>query len=246
LVYDVGPRYRSGFDSGAEIVVPAARSLGIAAVDVVVVSHADNDHAGGLDGVLAVYPDAVVLAGPDVERSDIARCRQGQHWRWDGVDFELLHPPTGLGARGNDSSCVLRVRAGGTALIMLGDLERYGERMLVAAGDDLSADVAVVPHHGSATSSSAALVSAIGARYAIVSAAYANRWGFPKPEIAARWQSAGSSMLVTGDVGAVGIAVDADGALSVAAQRRRWRRPWHLANGDAQAVFPGAIRAGAL
>ncbi|HSG65202.1 MAG TPA: MBL fold metallo-hydrolase, partial [Gammaproteobacteria bacterium] len=174
------------------------------------------------------------LAGPDVERSAIARCRQGQRWRWDGVDFELLHPPMGFGARGNDSSCVLRVHAADTAVILLGDLERYGERALVTATDDLSAAVAVVPHHGSVTSSSATLVSAVGARYAVVSAAHANRWGFPKPEVVARWQSAGATVLVTGEVGAVAFAVSSDGVLSVDTERRRRHRPWHSTGADAR------------
>jgi competence protein ComEC len=137
----------------------------------------------------------------------------------------MLHPRQD-GARGNDSSCVLKVTARGGALLVTGDIERRGESAALARGQELTADVVVVPHHGSATSSSPAFVSAVGARYAIVSAGHANRWGFPRPEVSERWRESGAVVVVTGDAGAVTVELRPQG-VAVAAERDSRHRYWH-------------------
>jgi len=98
-------------------------------------------------------------------------------------------------------------------------------------GQPLAADVVVVPHHGSATSSSPAFVAAVGAEHAIVSAGFANRWGFPRREVSERWRRAGAAMAVTGDSGAVTVVLGTDG-VAVSAERdgrhRYWQAPSFL------------------
>ena len=107
---------------------------------------------------------------------------------------------------------------------MLGDVERRGERVL-AAHARTAADVVVVAHHGSATSSTPALVDAARARFALVSAAHANRWGFPRPEVVDRWQAAGAQVRTTADEGAVHVEIRDDG-LTLSGERERRRRYW--------------------
>ncbi len=183
LLFDAGPTARSGFDSGEEIVLPALAARGRRGLDRFVVSHADNDHCRRRRGVVAAFPGLDVLKGPDVAAIPGRACVAGERWEWDGVRFSILHPRADFGARGNDSSCVLKVETGASALLVTGDIERRGESAALAQARELAADVVVVPHHGSATSSSPAFVAAVGARHAIVSAGYANRWGFPRPEV---------------------------------------------------------------
>lgn len=228
LLYDTGASYPSGFDVGREIVLPVLRSKGISRLDRVLVSHADNDHAGGLESILSAYPDTELLAGPDLDTRNALRCSRGQRWSWDGVVFEILHPPPSFPSAGNDSSCVLRVRAAGRGLLLTGDLERLGEESLRSAGLDIAADVVVVPHHGSSTSSSASLTTASGPRFALVSAGYANRWGFPKPDVTARWERAGATVLVTGLVGAISVNVRPGGRMLVDTERGARARPWQF------------------
>jgi competence protein ComEC len=223
LLFDAGPTTRSGFDTGSEVVLPALAASGRRDLDLVIVSHADNDHAGGAPAVVAAFPAADVLVGPDVVAPAGSRCERGQAWQWDGVRFELLHPSGETVARGNDSSCVLKVTARGGSLLVTGDIERRGESELV--GQALSADVVIVPHHGSATSSSPSFVAAVGATHAIVSAGFANRWGFPRREIRERWQQAGAAMVVTGDSGAVTVELGAS-RVTVAAERDGRHRYW--------------------
>jgi competence protein ComEC len=150
-------------------------------------------------------------------------CASGERWDWDGVRFTVLHPSAEFAARGNESSCVLKVNAGGKALLVTGDIERRAEHALLA--QPLAADVVVVPHHGSATSSSPPFVAAVDADLAIVSAGFANRWGFPRAEVRARWQDGGATLWVTGDAGAIGVLLGPAG-VRVEAERDRRHRYW--------------------
>ena len=239
LLYDTGPRYRSGGDAGAGVVVPALRALGVGWLDRIVVSHADSDHSGGLSSVLEAYPRARLLRGRDLETSGGVPCARGQHWSWDDVNFEILHPALGFGGLGNDGSCVLRVVAGSDVLLLTGDLESRGEARLVALEPTLSASVVVVPHHGSRTSSTDALVAATRPEAAVVSAGFANRWGFPRPEVTHRWQTAGARVVVTGEAGAISFALGSGKPLHIV-EARRARRFWRTA------PVPGESRDGEL
>lgn len=235
LVYDTGPRYRSGFDAGASVVVPALNALAVARLDRLVVSHADNDHAGGMAAVRAAYPGARLIAGSDVTVADAEPCRRGQRWHWDGVEFAMLHPPTDFGVRGNDGSCVLAVTTAAGALILTGDIEARAESALLANESSLGARVVVVPHHGSSTSSTPDFVAAIAPDAAIVSAAFESRWGFPRPEIRARWRAAGARVVVTGEAGAVSFVLGPRRGLRLH-EARATRRYWRAA------VVPGESR----
>jgi competence protein ComEC len=240
LLYDAGPVYRSGFDTGGEIVVPVLASHGRAGLDRLVISHADLDHAGGARAVLAAYPAARVLKGPDVTEPAGEVCTAGQRWTWDDVSFEILHPAADFPDRGNDSSCVLKVATRNGAILFAGDIEARGEQALVGS-DELRAEIVVVPHHGSATSSSAAFVSAVSPALAIVSAGHQNRWGFPRADVRRRWEVAGAAVVVTGDSGAVRIRLGAPHA-RVTAERRLRPRYWHAES----APIPGESSNAAL
>jgi len=116
LVYDTGARYPSGFDLGDAVVLPAIHALGLRRVDVLMISHGDNDHAGGAEAVADAFPQARRLAGePARMHISMDQCVAGQAWRWDGVHFRVLNPPPGGGDRDNDSSCVLLVEGRGGA-----------------------------------------------------------------------------------------------------------------------------------
>jgi competence protein ComEC len=224
LLFDAGPTARSGFDSGAEIVVPALGANGRRGLDRLIVSHADNDHAGGAAAVVAAFPRVAVIKGPDVVELAGEVCAHGQRWEADGVRFSILHPQADFSARGNESSCVLKVETGASSMLVTGDIERRGERAV--ATQPIDADVVVVPHHGSATSSSAEFVAAVGAKHAIVSAGYANRWGFPRAEVRERWEKSGATMTVTGDSGAVSVLLAPD-HIAVTGERDGRHRYWH-------------------
>jgi len=206
LLYDTGARYPSGFDLGEAAVLPAIHALDIARLDVLMVSHADNDHAGGAAAVVAAFPQAQRYAGePERMPVPMTPCETGQGWTWDDVRFRVLGPAVGAGGKGNDRSCVLLVEGAGGRLLLTGDITSKVEPAVAAALGDGPSPVLLVPHHGSKTSSDADFIDAVDPPFAIVSAGWRNRFGHPKPEVMARYAEAGVPVLNTADSGAIGV-----------------------------------------
>ncbi|WP_245538993.1 DNA internalization-related competence protein ComEC/Rec2 [Thioflavicoccus mobilis] len=229
LVYDTGPAFPSGFNAGSAAVLPFLRQAGIARIDTLVVSNADNDHAGGLPGLVGALPIGRVLSGEPDELAELRAepCRAGQRWRWDGVAFAVLHPD-GPGPRGNDASCVLRIAGGGTGLLLTGDIGAgVEERLVERLGRDLQSDLLVASHHGSATSSSAAFLAAVAPRDVIYSSGFANRYGFPADTVRARVATTGATELDTARAGAIAFRLGGEvGLIGPRLQRRDAARLW--------------------
>lgn len=215
LVYDVGPRFRSGFNTGEAVVGPYLRHQGIDKIDLLILSHADQDHAGGVQGLLSSIEARRILSGEpeEIDVPGVEPCRRGQRWRWDGVEFRLLHPADGS-ERGNDSSCVLRVSVAGTALLWPGDVEAGVERALVQRErDDLRADVLIAGHHGSGSSTTMPFLQAVSPRLVLFSMGWKNRFGFPVNEVRERVQALEAGGLDTASAGGIELRIRPDGAL---------------------------------
>lgn len=232
LVYDSGPAFRSGSDAGAMVVEPFLRSRGRRRVDVLVASHDDLDHAGGAQSVTGLLPVTKLVASGAALAGlgSVQRCRRGDAWSWDGVEFEWLHPGAQALPGDNDRSCVLQVRAGPHALLLTGDVERAAETQLLEQAALEPVSVLLVPHHGSRTSSSPPFVAATRPRWALVASGHRNRWGFPKPDVVARWHAAGAEVLVGSATGAVTFEVDPRRPLEAPdlwrpSHARLWREP---------------------
>lgn len=194
LLYDAGPRFSLESDAGHRVLVPLLQALHTR-LDTVVLSHRDMDHVGGAPAVLAMQPQAALLSSIEADNAlqtlrPAQRCVAGQHWEWDGVAFEVLHPQAAdydSGAKSNAMSCVLRIAAGDQVALLVGDIEQAQEARLVASGVPLKAGVLLVPHHGSKTSSSAAFLDAVAPQVAVVQSGYRNRFGHPAPPVLARY-----------------------------------------------------------
>ena len=241
LLYDAGPASVGGFDAGERVVVPALQAVGMARVDRVLLSHTDRDHAGGLGAVRRAFPQASVQAPPGALHEEAA-CHAGQHWHWDEVRFELLHPTPDSAYDGNASSCVLRIETPHGAVLLAGDIGHREEATLLRdSAGMLGSDVVVVPHHGSAGSSSPAWVEAVSPRLALVSAGHGNRFRHPRPEVVARWQAAGAEVLNTADSGALRVWLGPQG-LQVREQRLFERRWWDAAEQARSAAILSASK----
>ncbi len=223
LLFDTGPAVEDGFDAGERAVVPALRALGVSRLQAMVISHGDNDHAGGADAVRDSVPVHVVLAPPGSGVEAQAPCVAGATWTWDGVRFRFLHPTPHFPYLGNEASCVLKVDTPHGGLLLPGDIGVFVERGLVhrdAAA--LRAEVVVLPHHGSAGSSDPAFVAATAPRLALNSSGAGNRFGHPRAQVVARWQGQGGEMLDTQSGGALRVWMGASG---VQVRERRHDRP---------------------
>jgi competence protein ComEC len=235
LVFDTGPSFRGGSDLGRFVLVPWLRTVGISKVDMLVVSHSDDDHSGGAGSLVDAVNVAQILAGErlaDVKRPQL-RCRSGQAWLWDGIRFSVLHPGLYPLQSDNNASCVVEVATGARRILLTGDIESAVENHLVRTGALERVDVVVVPHHGSRTSSGRAFVKALEPAVAIVSAGHGNRWGFPKEEVVTRWREAGAQVMNTATSGAIHYRACADGELRLLGEhRKRMQRYWHDRTAD--------------
>jgi competence protein ComEC len=212
LVYDAGARYPSGFDLGDAVVLPAIHALGVTRLDMLMISHGDNDHAGGAAAVAQEFPQALRYAGePARMHIPMRQCVAGQSWLWDGVRFRVLNPAPGAGDRDNDSSCVLLVEGRGGRILLTGDISSAVEPQVAAALGSGPPPILLVPHHGSKTSSSAAFIAAVRPSLALVSAGWHNRFGHPKPEVLARYGEARVPLFNTAEQGAIPLEFPADG-----------------------------------
>lgn len=230
LIYDAGPRWNDGFDAGDAAVVPFLRNAGVLHLDAVIIGHSDNDHIGGAHAVLKQLGTERLLTSAPDRLADFApeRCVQGTQWHWDGVDFDILHPRLPYPTSDNDRSCVLRVRAATTAALLPGDIEAGAEAMLVAhSATALRAQVLVVPHHGSETSSTAAFLDAVSPDLALVATGYRNRFGFPRAAVTQRYHARGITLLNTVQAGAITVRLAPDGRLEPFSFRTHRRHYWH-------------------
>ncbi len=231
LLYDTGPTYTENFDAGSGIIVPYLQGQGLRHLDRVVVSHNDNDHSGGLSGVLAaITTDQLWLGEPDKyqrQKNDppVDTCHTQLPWRWDGVGFRFITWPIAATAKPNDHSCVLMIEYRGHKILLTGDIEKEAERLLFEQNSLAPVEVLLAPHHGSRTSSTVGFVAQTHPRYVIYSAGYHNQHGHPHQNVQDRYAEIGSIQLNTAYSGALEFVWDNDE--NSLTQLRQWsRRYW--------------------
>ncbi len=236
LLYDAGPRFSRESDAGHRVLVPLLRTLDVK-LDKVVLSHRDADHTGGAIAVLSMHKGAELLSsielGHEIQAVRKAqRCEAGQRWHWDGVDFTILHPDAQdyeRPAKSNALSCVLKISNGRQTALLTGDIELEQEASLVgqaAVGHiDLKSTLLLVPHHGSATSSTGVFLDAVNPKFGLVQNGYRNRFGHPAQPVRERYEARGIQLVDSPRCGAATWRSDAPD--NVACDRQMRRRYWH-------------------
>jgi competence protein ComEC len=229
LLYDTGGGDPAGATMATAVVLPYLRARGVNALDTFVISHPDRDHSAGAAAVLQAVPVQRLRFGdrpPGVEGGRL--CIAGQAWRWPGGQhFQFLSPAQEQGLSRNDRSCVLQVRLGDYRLLLPGDIENARERDLVRYWrEGLRSDWLLLAHHGSATSSSPALLKTVQPRTVVINSGYANRFGHPHPDVMRRVRSRGLDVYATADGGALEFEFHPDREPIVNVYRRQRRRFW--------------------
>jgi len=204
FLYDTGASYPSGFNMADAAILPYLKHQGYRTIDGVIISHNDNDHAGGLRHLRAKMAIKNVIAN-DIKLTPDNHCISGQHFTWQGLTFEMLSPMEANGDK-NDDSCVVTISDGIHRVLLPGDISIKQERRLLnVAGmeDKLASDILIAPHHGSKSSSSRRFLTAVAPRYAVFSAGYLNRWKMPSNEILSRYNDFDIKTFNTAKVGMV-------------------------------------------
>lgn len=245
MVYDTGPGNgldgEDGLDMVAGTIQPMISAIG-KEPDLVVASHGDLDHAGGLERLRSEYPDARYIANLPEQRTGINDCSEPSRWLTENLEFRILHPSAGLPYLGNDSSCVISVNGPGLSLLLSGDISRAVEQRLVYEGLEQHV-ILTAPHHGSSTSSSRALIEAVRPAWVLISAAHGNRFDFPRADVLERYAKTNATTLNTAQCGGIRITSDAMGGLRINSARVRrnaiWRWPAHQ---DCRKQHTGSIK----
>lgn len=213
-------------DRGRTVVEPALRARGIREIDLLVASHADADHIGGLPHLLRTFPVRVVAEGvPGATTEEYAEFQAAlagsgaRHVLLDRGDvirsgdcvLSVLHPdpdPRFQAPDTNNNSVVLNVALGETDIVIFGDAEVPAERVMLANLPDLDCDVMRTGHHGSRNATGAAYLAASTPSTAVISCGQRNPYGHPHPDTLARLEAAGARVLRIDQLGAVTVETD--------------------------------------
>lgn len=232
MVIDGGGLSGDTFDVGERVIAPFLWSRKIARVDYLVLSHPDRDHYGGLAFVAAQFaPREFWSNGAGADSDRFAQLEQrlldngvhrialqrGDVRRVGSVDILVYSPAAQRdGLRDNNQSLVLSLVFGGTRVLFPGDIEVTAEEDLIATSDgQLASAVLKVPHHGSQTSSSARFLDAVAPQFAVVSAGFENRFGFPDPDVVQRYGVQHCALARTDLDGAVAIRIRSTGRIDM-------------------------------
>ena len=218
-----------GFDTGERILSPFLSYEGIGKLDLIVLSHPDNDHGGGLYHILHEFGADRVLGVPHLDLPPMTHRVLHELIDEKGIPhelgyageidltstakLELLHPfdkeSTNLRDRDvNDDSLVLKLSYGEVDILFTGDIERRAEMRLVESGMNLEAEILKVPHHGSKTSSSPEFLSLVRPKYGVFSLSARNPYKFPPRQILRRYRNFGCKVLRTDELGAITLKTD--------------------------------------
>lgn len=223
-----GHEEHNGIDPGEEAVSPYLWSRGFQKLDVVALTHAHQDHIGGLAAILDNFRVGTLWIGREVESQALANLEKlarekkipiayeihGNAFLWDGVETEVLWPEIGPNEVGpspkNNDSLVLRMKYGERGMMLPGDAEKQAESSILADNSKgmLRADVLKVGHHGSKNSTMPGFLAAVHPSVAVISAGEDNPYGHPNPELLERLKDARVRILRTDRDGAVHVLTD--------------------------------------
>ncbi|MHA3738893.1 DNA internalization-related competence protein ComEC/Rec2 [Pseudomonas sp. Eth.TT006] len=226
VLYDAGPRF-GDFDIGERVVLPALRKLGVDHLDLMLLSHADADHAGGALAVARRLPIAQVISGdPEGLPAELnaGPCDSGRQWQWDGVRFQLWQWSEAHDS--NQRSCVLQIEANGERMLLTGDIDTHAERVLLDSPLAVPTQWLQAPHHGSRSSSSMALLKALQPESVLISRGQGNSFGHPHPTVLARYRQQRLRIYDSAEQGAIHLQLGTFSAPRTLRQQRRfWRDP---------------------
>ncbi|MBN6076964.1 DNA internalization-related competence protein ComEC/Rec2 [Aggregatibacter actinomycetemcomitans] len=206
VLYDTGPSWKGGSMAQLEI-LPYLQRQGID-LEWLILSHDDNDHAGGAKDILAAYPHIQLTTASqkrygsqNTEKNDRTFCQTGKQWYWQGLHFTVLSPENIVPRAENPNSCTLLLSDGAHHILLTGDADLSVEYKILPKLGKIH--VLQVGHHGSKTSTGQALVQHIQPDIALISSGRWNPWHFPHKDVVARLQQQGSQIYNTAHSGQI-------------------------------------------
>jgi len=236
ILYDTGYGNKQ-FSMAKKEILPYFKREGIETLDMLILSHADADHSGGYKAINETIKIEQLLVGEKINNKRIKQfqqiCHYKKKWLWEGVEFSFLPHLITLkenissDIKGNNASCVLKIKSVNKTILITGDIEKRAERELIK--NKLGKiNLLIAPHHGSLTSSTEDFVSHTSAKTVIFSTGYANQWEFPKAKVVQRYSDHGAEIYITHQDGAITIQQDPKGNFNSQTQRNKNKHFWQL------------------
>ena len=211
MLSDTGGSF-AGFSMAKTVLIPFFDAKGISTINYVLLSHFDNDHAGGIKTITKELKVNHVLSPENAcNREDFLKANPSGKGKLLSFTVQILWPLKPSSGNENNQSCVIKLEKDKHSILLTGDIEKQVEAQLVSIyqnTDILKADILIAPHHGSKTSSSVSFVRAVYPQYVIFTSGNHNRWGFPSPIVLNRYQEIGAKILNTGKQGRVKLNID--------------------------------------
>jgi len=233
LLYDTGPSYKGGFNTGDAVVIPYLQGANQSSIDLLVLSHLDNDHAGSMEPITSKLPVKRFL-GNGRYFSSFNACISGKSVTFGSLSIDVIWPDSSEKAvvgKQNDESCVLKVSDGQHSVLLTGDISAKIEKRLVhryQGTDVLKSDVLVAPHHGSKTSSTKSFIEAVNPEFVVFSTAKYNRWKMPNKQVIERYREKKVTSFNTADSGMVTLEFSSTGININQYRQNTW--PFWFAN----------------
>jgi competence protein ComEC len=211
-------RRRSNLDTGEDVVSPYLWNRRIARIDVLVATHAHEDHSGGIGALIENFHPRELWTGASplprvVERAarfhvPVIEKRAAPPSQFSGATIEVVSPPSDYAPRspGNNDSLAFRITYGSRSFLLTGDMEKPMEASLL--GQPLHSDVLKVGHHGSKTSTTQPFLDLVSPSFAIISAGFENSFGHPHPDVLARLNARHTTIFRTDLNGLVTVRTD--------------------------------------
>ena len=220
ILYDTGAAYPSGFTMANAVILPYLQHTGVEQLDKMIISHSDNDHAGGLNELQeSIVINELFYNGKQSPKNAV--CLQGKSFFWQNLHFKMLWPKN-IVSKENDDSCVLLISDGKHSVLLTGDISKKIETALLQEYPKLSTDILIVPHHGSKTSSSDLFITTLQPSFAVASAGYLNRWHMPVTEVVQRYKQHNVKLLNTAKSGQIIFTMSAQGISKRSYYRDLW------------------------
>ncbi|KJR39725.1 DNA internalization-related competence protein ComEC/Rec2 [Vibrio navarrensis] len=225
LLYDTGKGWFDG-SIAQQVIEPVMLKRGHRGLDGLILSHLDNDHAGGKAYVEAMLSPKWRMSSSQQEH--YLPCLRGEQHEWQGMKLEVLWPPKLVKRAYNPHSCVIRLSdwENQFSILLTGDIDAVAEWILAREPEKVRSDIMLVPHHGSLTSSSPDFVAAVTPQLALASLAKGNQWGMPRKEVLRTYQQHEVRWLDTGEEGQITVLVH-QGRWSVKTLRSNSLQPWY-------------------
>lgn len=211
MLSDTGSSF-AGFSMAKTVLMPFFDAKGISTINYILLSHLDNDHAGGIDIITQELKVNHVLSPKSAcNREAFLTKNPSGKGKLLSFTVQILWPLKPNSGDENNQSCVIKLEKGKHSILLTGDIEKQVEAQLVSIykhTDILKSDILIAPHHGSKTSSSVSFLRAVHPEYAIFTSGNHNRWGFPSQIVLNRYRDIGATILITGKQGRIKLNVD--------------------------------------